>query len=347
MKGLPRLLSLWTRPKPVVGATPCDVVHAENKWRLLRYVSPGVKHPTPVLLVPSMINRHYVLDLMPGKSFVEWLVAQGHDVWCIDWGAPAREDRWVTFDDLVERALGRALRRLPAKPHVLGYCMGGTLAAIHAAAHPEAFQSFVALAAPVKFDDGGTLAAWTRSKSFDVDAIIEAFGVVPWELLQSAFHLLRPTLTLQKIVTLLDRAWNDEFLDGFLAIETWGSDNVALPGELYKTYVNELYRADALYRGTFRLAGKPAPLSAITCPTLAVTFGNDTIVPRACAAALVGAVSSSVKEELHLPGGHVGAVVSKHAAKSLWPTLSAWFQKHAPAEAPAVRRRSRAAHMRS
>ncbi len=341
MRGLPRLLSLWRRPKPVVGATPCDVVHAENKWRLLHYVPApgGPKHATPVLLVPSLINRHYVLDLMPGKSFAEWLVAQGHDVWCIDWGAPTAEDRWVTFDDVVERALGRALRKLPAKPHVLGYCMGGTLAAIHAAAHPDAFQSFVALAAPVKFDEGGTLSAWTRSKAFDVDALLEAFGVVPWQLMQGAFHLLRPTLTLQKIVTLLDRAWNDEFLDGFLAIETWGSDNVALPGEFYRTYLNALYRGDELHRGTFRLAGRPAPLSAITCPTLAVTFANDSIVPRGCASALVAAIASPQKEELHLPGGHVGAVVSKHAAKTLWPTLSAFFVKH-EASRPGVKRRA-------
>ncbi len=344
MRGLWNLLGVWKRPKPVVGATPCDVVHAENKWKLLRYRgTPRFK--TPVLLIPSLINRHYVLDLMPGKSFAEWLVAQGHDVFCIDWGTPGDEDRFVTFDDVVERSIGRAVRKMPSRPHVLGYCMGGTLAAIHAAAHPDAFQSLVALAAPVRFDDGGMLSAWTRSKAFDVDAMVEACGTVPWQLMQGAFSLLRPTLPLQKLVTLLDRAWNDEFLDGFLALETWGNDNVALPGEFYKTYVKSLYRGDELMRGTFRLAGRPAPLSAITCPTLAVTFGHDNIVPRSAAAALVPAISSAQKEELHLPGGHVGAVVSKHAAKTLWPVVSEFFQKHE--KKPPVPSRSASARARS
>ena len=339
MRGLWNTLSLWKRPKPVVGATPCDVVHAENKWKLLHYRG-SAKHRTPVLMIPSLINRHYVLDLMPGKSFAEWLVAEGHDVYCIDWGTPGDEDRYVTFDDVVDRAIGRAVRKLPSRPHVLGYCMGGTLAAIHAAAHPEAFASLVALAAPVKFGDDGLLSRWTRSSSFDVGLMVEAFGTVPWQLMQSAFHLLRPTLTLQKAVTLLDRAWNDEFLDGWLALERWGSDNVALPGEFYRTYIDELYRGNALVEGRFRLGGGPAQLSAISCPTLAVTFGHDNIVPRESAAALIGAISSIDKQELHLPGGHVGAVVSKHAAKSLWPTLSAFFQKHEPARGGAKSARS-------
>src|SRR5438874_2062013 len=118
MRGLLNILTTWKRPKPVVGVTPADVVHHENKWRLLRYAGTP-KHAHPILLIPSLINRHYVLDLMPGKSFAEWLVAQGHDVYCIDWGAPTDEAVFVTFDDIVDKAIGRAVRKLPARPHVL------------------------------------------------------------------------------------------------------------------------------------------------------------------------------------------------------------------------------------
>ena len=67
----------------------------------------GSAFKTPLLLVPSLINRHYVLDLMPGKSFAEYFVAQGHDVWCIDWGTPGDEDRYVTFDDVCDQIIGR------------------------------------------------------------------------------------------------------------------------------------------------------------------------------------------------------------------------------------------------
>ena len=93
--------ALFGRPAPRVGQTPADVVHEENKWRVLRYVprAEGLAFRTPVLLIPSLINRHYVLDLMPGKSFAESLVAAGHDVYVIDWGTPEAEDRFVSFED--------------------------------------------------------------------------------------------------------------------------------------------------------------------------------------------------------------------------------------------------------
>jgi polyhydroxyalkanoate synthase len=333
MRGLSTLLTMALRPKPPVGSTLADVVHRENKWRLLRYRprEGGPTHATPVLLVPSLINRHYVLDLLPGKSLAEWLVAQGHDVFAIDWGTPEDEDRFLSFDDIADRYLGRALRVAASfsprgKAHVLGYCLGGTLAVIHAAARPERVASLAVLAAPVRFDDDGLLSAWTRTKSFDLETLVAATGNVPWQLMQSAFHLLRPTMNLSKAVHVLDRAWDDESLDGFLALETWGNDNVAFPGECYRRYVEELYRGDALMRGTFTLSGRPARLEEIRCPVLAVTFEHDHIVPWRGAAALLDAVASTDKERVHLTGGHVGAVVSKAAKTRLWPVLSAFWK---------------------
>lgn len=320
------LLGLALAPKPTVGATPAEVVFRENKWSLLRYRSSN--GGTPVLLVPSLINRHYVLDLMPGKSLAEYLVAQGHDVYCLDWGTPGPEDRYLSFDDIVDGYLGRALRKT-RRAHVLGYCMGGTLAAIHAAAHPDRFASFTAIAAPVRFADAGLLSAFSRSKTFDLDAVLGACGNMPWQLIQAGFNLLRPTLPLAKAVTLVDRAENEEFLAGHAALEQWGGDNVAIPGAFYRRYLDELYRGDALIAGTFRLRGRPVDLKRVTCPTLVVTFEHDTIVPAACATPLLERAGASQKQHLHLPGGHVGAVVSKHAAKTLWPQLSAFWRQHA------------------
>ena len=110
MNRLFNLARRMTRGRPQVGLTPADVVHRENKWRLLRYRPRKLKYETPVLLVPSLINRHYVLDLMPGKSFAEYLVGRGHDVYIIDWGTPGPEDRHLTFDDICDGYLGRAVR---------------------------------------------------------------------------------------------------------------------------------------------------------------------------------------------------------------------------------------------
>lgn len=345
-KRFSNLFGLMSRPRPNVGASPHDVVHSENKWKLLRYRSHGVTKKTPVLLVPSLINRHYVLDLMPGKSFVEHLVGQGFDVFCIDWGTPGDEDRYLTFDEIVDDYLGRALRKSAKlagskNAHVLGYCMGGLMAAIHAAVHPERFASLVAVAAPVTFDDPGLLSRWSRTPTLDLRALTDN-GNVPWQLMQSAFHLLRPTLNLAKAVGVLDRAWDDEFLDGFLALETWGNDNVSFPGEAYRRYIEELYRGDRLIQGTFALSGHAAQLENITCPTLAITFEHDNIVPWASAKALVDRAGTSDKEWLHLPGGHVGAMVSRAASRGLWPKISGYFAARDTVPEPARKRTSAA-----
>jgi polyhydroxyalkanoate synthase subunit PhaC len=339
--GLRKLAERLGRGLPPVGQTPADEIWREHQWRLLRFrptEPPAQRRRTPILLVPSLINRWYVLDLAPGRSFVEWLVGQGHDVYAIDWGTPAAEDRYLTFDDVCDRYLGRAVRQVARRgpdgvAHVLGYCLGGTLATIHAAARPDHVASLVALAAPIDFHDDGLLSRWTRTPTFDVGALVDAFGNVPWPLMQASFHLLRPTLHLAKAVTLVDRAWDDEFLDGFLATERWGHDNVAFPGACYQRYVEELYRGNALVRGTFTLSGRPARLDTIDCPVLAVTFEHDHIVPPASAAALLGHVASPDRDRLHLAGGHVGAVVSRKAAAGLWPALSRWWSERDTDEA--------------
>jgi len=336
VKGWFRLASLPLRGKPPVGTTPADVVHTENKWRLLRYrPAEGVARlATPVVLVPSLINRHYVLDLLPGRSFAEAMVQRGHDVYCIDWGTPEDEDRFLTFDEITDRYLGRAFRvaqRLTGgpsgrAPHVLGYCLGGTLTAIHAAAHPESMSSLTLLAAPIGFHDDGLLSTWVRSKGFDVDAVVDGTGNVPWQLMQSAFHMLRPTMSAAKLVGALDRAWEDEFLDTFHATETWGNDNISFPGACYRHYIRELYQGDALVRGTFALGARPARLESLTCPLLTVTFEHDHIVPPASAAVVMDRAGSTDKHRIHLSGGHVGAVISKKAAAGLWPAISTFWR---------------------
>lgn len=331
-----------TKPKPEVGSTPADVVHRENKWRLLRYrpASGGPKFETPVLLVPSLINRHYVMDLMPGKSMAEDLVKAGHDVYVLDWGTPGDEDRHLTFDDIVDRYLGRAIRKVAktsprGKTHVLGYCLGGTMATIHAAVHQEHIASLLVLAAPVSFSgEVGMLETWTRLSTFKVSDIVEAFGNVPWQLMQSAFTMLRPTLGMSKAVHVIDKAiaadpvnankW-DEFSEGFRALEAWGNDNVSFPGACYVRYIEELYRKDALMGRTFTLSGKPVLLDKITVPTMCIVFQHDNIVPLKNASVLVDTISSTDKVLLELPGGHVGAVVSRSAQKSLWPKMSAFW----------------------
>ncbi len=332
MKTVRRILDRYRSTRPALGSTPSEVIVRENKWRLLRYCPKGPRQSTtPVLLVPSLINRHYVLDLLPGRSFAEFLVEAGHDVYIIDWGTPTAEDRYVSFDTVCDRYLGRAVRWAARTSgtedvHLLGYCLGGTLTTIYAAARPEKVRSLTALAAPINFHDDGLLSLWTRTPAFDVKALVQACGNVPWPLMQASFHMLKPTLNLLKGRQLLQRAMDDEFLDTFVAIETWGNDNVSFPGACYQRYIEALYRENALVEGRFTLSGRPAMLESIRCPTLAVTFQHDHIVPHQSASVLLEHISSDIKKHLQLRGGHVGAVISKRAKTGLWLALSEWWQ---------------------
>jgi polyhydroxyalkanoate synthase subunit PhaC len=331
--GLLNIINKLRQGKPDVGMTPADVIHRENKWRLLRYrpVTALREQGSPILLVPSLINRHYVLDLMPGKSFVEYLVGRGHDVYIIDWGTPGPEDRYLSFEDICIGYLGRAVRKVAGrsptgKVHLLGYCLGGTLTTVYAAACGDEVASMVNLAAPVDFADDGLLSMWSRFPNFDLESVIEACGNMPWPLMQWGFNLLRPTLLLSKAVYALDKARDEAFLDGFFALETWGNDNVSFPGRAFLEYIEQFYRRNALMNDSLVLSGKPVRLSDIECPVLAVSFVHDNIVSARSASVIIERISSKKKESVVLHGGHVGAVVSSKARHGLWPTLAGWFE---------------------
>lgn len=330
----------WRRP--LAEASTRTVVHAENKWKLLRYWPGrrGTQHRTPVVLVPSLINRAYILDLLPRRSFARWFSERGHDVYLVDWGTPGPEDRHLTFEHFCDRYLGRAVRKAAAmsgveRVHLLGYCLGGTLTAIHAAMYPERIASLVALAAPIDFDHGGRLTTWTRTRSFDPARFVEAFGNMPWPLMQAAFHLLAPATPFAKLQRLLERWRDDEFLEGFFATERWGSDNVSFPGACFARYIEGLYRDNALVRGRFDVGGRPVDLHRLVAPTMVVAFEHDHIVPPRSATELLSYVGSKRTEQVMLTGSHVGGVVSRKGEEQLWPRLSKWWVEHEAVQPPA------------
>ena len=113
------------------GQTPKEVIWTKNKAKLYHYQSQAEKkHPVPVLLIYALVNRSYILDLIPGNSFVEYLLDEGFDVYMLDWGVPGREDKDLSFEnyvlDYMPRAVKKVLRNSGAEEFTLfGYCMGG------------------------------------------------------------------------------------------------------------------------------------------------------------------------------------------------------------------------------
>ncbi len=330
---------------PVLAPTPNDVVLRDGTTRLLHFrgTAPRDASALPLLLVPSLINKWYVLDLRRGASLVEALTGGGVDTFCLDWVGAEDEDRHASWDDIVAK-IARAMRfvaRETGAPRVglLGYCMGGTLAAIAAALAPERVAALVNLAGPIDFAHAGALGEMVSPEFFDVDAIAGAGNVSALQM-QSGFVMLRPTLAIAKWVGYLDRLHDPAQRAAFSALEAWSSDNVAFPAAAYVTYIRELYQKNLLCQGEHHVAGKRVDLRRITCPVLTVVAQSDTICPPAAACAL-GELSGAVeKEVLTVPGGHVGAVVGSRATRELYPPMVAWLRRHLADRAAPPRRLS-------
>jgi polyhydroxyalkanoate synthase subunit PhaC len=303
--------------------TERDIVHEDGTARLLRFR--GERRRGAVFLVPSLINRWYVLDLRRGASLVEALVAEGFDVFCLDWGVPEDEDRHLDWDGVLAR-LARALRRArrvasARRLGLLGYCMGGTLAAIHAALEPEGVAALVNLAGPIDFSRAGFLGHMTHRRWFDAEAIAAA-GNIGAAQMQSGFAALRPTAQLGKLVSTLDSLGDPVRREAAQALEAWASDNVVFPAAAYVRYIGDLYQDNQLVHGRHHVAGRRVDLSTIRCPTLTVTTTKDAICPPDAALALAEHTGG---ERLSIPGGHVGAVVGDKARTLLYPKLASFF----------------------
>jgi polyhydroxyalkanoate synthase subunit PhaC len=318
--------------RPRIAPSMRRTLYREGSASLLHFQpAPGAPPAgaPPVLLVPSLINRWYVLDLRPGASLVESLLAGGLDVYLIDWGVPGDEDRYVTWDDVLAR-LARAVRRTlraarAGRVSLVGYCMGGTLGAIHTALEPGQIAGLVDLLGPVDFAHGGALRRMVDRRWFDADAVAAAGNVSPHQM-QAGFAALRPTLDIGKLVGLVDLAAADPAArEAFAALETWASDNIPFPAAAYRTYLAELYQDNALAAGRHTALGRRVDLAAIGCPVLTIVAERDTICPPSAALAINQLVSSPRKDVLTVPGGHVGAVVGSRAPTAVHAPLARWL----------------------
>lgn len=314
---------------PRLADTPCDEVYTEGKTRLLRYRTKDRLYKTPLLMVCSLVNKYYILDLTPGRSLVEYLSERGYDVYIIDWGSVTAEEHWYDFehyDGLLQRCVQRVLSLSGTEQlSLLGYCIGGLLSTIYTALHPERVKNLVLMATPIDFKNAGLISVWADEKNFDVDRLIDVCKIAPAELVQNAFVMLKPATNLTKYVNLLKHPNDEAYLRSFLALEIWAHDNVSLPGEFYRKMVKELYQQNRLVQGRFQVSGRKIDLSQITASLLLVTATHDHIVPTRNSLALFEHVSSQDREHAEFPYGHISMSVSDGAIANFWPRLANWL----------------------
>jgi polyhydroxyalkanoate synthase len=331
MAELPRLVAQAQRVRK--GATPSEVVYEEDHVKLLHYPGDGeVKHATPLVFVFALVNRPYILDILPNKSVVAHFVKAGFDTYLIDWGTVTEADRYLDLDDYVNGYLRNVARHVrkrtgSAKVSLLGYCMGGTMSTMFTALHPETVKNLILLAAGIDFSTReGLLNLWSDAKNFDVDAFVDEMGNCPADFLQSCFLMLSPVRNLLgKPASLMERVDDAKFVEEYLTMESWINDNVAVPGEVYRRFVKDLYQQNLLVKNRMQVGSRVVDLRRITCPVLNLLASQDTLVPPTQSAPFTELVGSDDKKTIELPTGHIGLAMGSAAQRELWPQAVAWL----------------------
>lgn len=293
----------------------------EGSSRLLCYNDDPTA--TPVFVVPSLVNRYYILDLSADKSLMRHLAAEGFAPYLLDWDEPAPDEYDMGFKDYqkrLERAYDFAAKRHKKKPKLAGYCMGGIFALALAQRASVKPQSLLLLATPWNFHT----TSFPTPKQMElmissIAPVIKELGFMPVDLLQTLFYSLDPWMALRKL-----RQVSGDTGDDFMALEDWVNDGVPLTAPVALESLEEWYVENKTHLLKWRIGKNIIDPRRIEIPTLVMTPQKDKIVPPASAAALAAQLPDATIFSPDL--GHVSAIVGRQAKTLVWPRLVEWLK---------------------
>jgi len=303
--------------------TPGKVVHENEVMQLIQYEpSTETVRQKPILIVPSWINKFYILDLTEKNSFVRWLVGEGHTVFIISWVNPDKSHADKTFDDYMRLGPMTALDKIEeitgeSSINTAGYCIGGTLLAttlaVMAARDDHRIASVTYLTTLIDFSDPGDMAVFTSDAHLDeLEKEMQKNGYLDASVMAETFSMLRAN----------DLVWSVGIKSYFLGQEPpafdilyWNADSTRMPGGLHMSYLRDMYRDNKLVKdGGITVDNVPIDLKRIQTPSFILSTREDHIAPwRSTYAAtqIYGGDTTFV-----LAGsGHVGGVVNPASSK--------------------------------
>ena len=313
------------------GVTAKDEVYREDKLVVYRFR--GDRAPTaktPTLIVYALVNRPYMVDLQEDKSLVRNLLAQGEDVYLVDWGYPDRADRWLTLDDYINGYLRRSVDAVARnagvkKINILGICQGGAFSLCFTSIYPDKVKNLITMVTPVDFHTpDNMLSNWTRT--LDADLFVDTIGNVPADLMNMCYLMLKPMrLFQQKYVGMVDILDDRKELENFLRMEKWIFDSPDQAGEAFRQFMRDFYQGNKLLKGGLKIGSKDVDLKNITLPVLNIFAEQDHLVPPDSSRALKDVVGSKDYTQIAFKGGHIGIYVSGRAQREVPPAIHEWL----------------------
>ena len=304
-----------------IACTPGKVVHETPLFQLIQYMPATAKvRAVPLVIFPPWINRFYILDLNPKKSFVKWAVEQGLSVFMVSWRSADETMTEVTWDDYVRaqiEAIDYVRERLgvPAV-HAIGYCVAGTtlaatLAVLAKRGRADAVRSATFLTAQVDFERAGELKNFVDETQLALIREASRGGYLDGRYMAATFNLLRAP----------DLIWNtvvNHYLLGedYPAFDLlhWNSDVTNLPAKWHAAYLADLYRDNKLVRpGALSADGTPIELGLVETPAYIQAGREDHIAPPESVWRLTGQFSGPTRFVL-AGSGHIAGVVNPPAA---------------------------------
>jgi polyhydroxyalkanoate synthase subunit PhaC len=314
-----------------IGTTPKELVWQNDLVKLYHYKrETPAKCKIPVLVSFAIMNRHDVLDLQPDRSLMKKFLDEGLDVYIMDWGYPKMEHRYLTMEDYILGFMNDAvdfIRRSTGhdKIHKMGICQGGTFSMIYAAIFPEKLKSLTTYVAPFEFS-GNECMLYRWTKDIDVDAMVDALGIIPADMISNGFTMLKPSMDVAKYIGVMNMLGDEAKMLNFLRMEKWKADTPDQAGEMFRKYIKDLFRDNLLIQNKFELGGHQVNLKNVTMPVLTVYATDDNIIPNSSTIPINDKIGSKDKELYAFPGGHIGVFVGARSQKELGPNVAQWVK---------------------
>ncbi len=301
------------------------VLWREGTTRLLDYGPPDGR---PILVIPSLINRAEILDLLPGRSMLRALSRQGLRPLLVEWNAPGEDERSFDLSAYIagrlEAALDAAIGAAGAPVAVMGYCMGGLLALALALRRRRDVSGLALLATPWDFhtEDALAQARFLGALIGPIETMFGARGQIPTDILQILFAVFDPALAIRKFTRFAGRDPRSPDAIRFVAAEDWLNDGVPLAMPVARECLGGWYGENLPARGLWRVAGRPVLPERFRGPAIIVVPATDRLVPPGSAAALAERMPHA--EVLTPALGHIGIVIGGEAPSAVWAPVASW-----------------------